>query len=110
MGFLARSIFWLGLVYSSMPFDGGPGRATGPAAAIGPVTAPGAVAACVHGMSEDCRAAVERLRLAADLAAASVRAGDALRKTAASPSAETPAPKDKALPTHSAIVRAADSR
>jgi hypothetical protein len=83
-----------------MPFDGGPGRAIGP----------GAVAACVHGMSEDCRAAVERLRLAAELAAASVRAGGALRKTAAFPSGETPARTDKALPTHNAIVRAAESR
>ncbi len=110
LGFLARTVFWLGLVYSSMPFDSGSGRATSPAEAIGPVTAPGPVAACVHGISEECRAAVERLRLAADVAAASVRAGDALRKAAASHSAETPASKDKASLTHSSFVRAAESR
>ena len=48
LGFLARSIFWLGLVYSSMPFDSDSGRATGPAEAIGPITAPGLVAACAQ--------------------------------------------------------------
>jgi hypothetical protein len=111
LGFMARSIFWLGLVYSSMPFDGGSGRATGRAEAIGSVTAPGPVAACVHGISEDCRVAVERLRLGADVAAASVSAGDALRKTAtASHLADALRPKDKAPPTHSSFVRAAESR
>jgi len=60
LGFLARSIFWLGLVYSSMPFDSDSGQATGPAEAIGPITAPGLVAACAHGMSEDRRSAVGR--------------------------------------------------
>jgi hypothetical protein len=105
LGFVARSIFWLGLVYSNMPFDSGSGRATGP------VTAPGPVAACAHGMSEDCRAAVERLRLAADIAAASVGAGDALRKAATtSQLADAPRSKDKLLPSHSSYVLPADSR
>jgi hypothetical protein len=30
MGFLARSAFWLGLVYSAMPFDSGRPIAVGP--------------------------------------------------------------------------------
>jgi hypothetical protein len=111
LGFAARSIFWLGLVYSNMPFDSGSGRATGPAEAIGPVTAPGPVAACAHGMSEDCSAAVERLRVAADIAAASVGAGDALREAATtSRFAEAPRSKNKLLPTHSSSVLPADSR
>ena len=111
LGFLARSIFWLGLVYSSMPFDSDSGRATGPAEAIGPITAPGLVAAYAHGMSEDCRSAVERLRLAMDVAAASVRAGDAFRKAATtSRLADAPRSKDKASPTHSSLVLPADSR
>jgi hypothetical protein len=111
LGFVARSIFWLGLVYSSMPFDGGSGRATGPAEAIGPVKLPGPVAACAQGMSEDCRGAVERLRLAMDVAAASVRAGDAFRKAATtSRLADAPRSKDKAPPTRSSSVLPADSR
>jgi hypothetical protein len=111
LGFLARSIFWLGLVYSSMPFDSDSGQATGPAEAIGPITAPGLVAACAHGMSEDCRSAVERLRLAADIAAASVGAGEAFRKAATtSRLADAPRSKDKALPTRSSVVLPADSR
>ena len=33
MGFVAKSVFWLGLVYSAMPFDSGdPGR---PCAVVG---------------------------------------------------------------------------
>ena len=75
LGFVARSVFWLGLVYSAMPFDG----------SGGPVALPGPLAACVHGMSDDCRSAVERLGLAADVAALSVQAGDALRKAATAP-------------------------
>ena len=77
LGFVARSIFWLGLVYSSMPFDSGSGRRPG----SGGGDWPGDVAQPGRGLrtrpSEDCRSAVERLRLAMDVAAASVRAGDA---------------------------------
>jgi hypothetical protein len=99
---MARSVFWLGLVYSSMPFDGG---------SSGPVTLPGPLAACVHGMSEDCRSAVERLRLAADAAAVSVQAGDVLRKAATtSHLADAPRLRDKVFPTRSSFVQPADSR
>ena len=102
MGFLARSVFWLGLVYSSMPFDGG---------SDGLVPLTGSLAACAHGMSEDCRSAVERLRLAADVAAVSVQAGDAIRKAATAPHlADALRPKDKASPARSSLVQAADSR
>ena len=101
LGFLARSVFWLGLVYSAMPFDG----------SGGPVALPGPLAACAHGMSDDCRSAVERLGLAADVAALSVQAGDALRKAATAPhSADEPRSKDKAWPTRSSSVQPIDSR
>ena len=101
LGFLARSVFWLGLVYSSMPFDSGSG---------GLVPLPGPLVACAHGMSDDCRSAVEKLRLAADVAAVSVQAGDALRKAAtASQRTDAPKSKDKASPLRSSSVQPADS-
>jgi hypothetical protein len=62
-------------------------------------------------MSEDCRGAVERLRLAADAAAVSVQAGDALRRAATtSHLADALRLKDKAFPTRSSIVQPADGR
>ena len=71
-------------------------------------TKPGLVAACAHGMSEDCRSADEE-RLAANIAAASVGAGEAFRKAATtSRLADAPRSKDKALPTRSSVVRNAD--
>jgi hypothetical protein len=100
LGFVARSIFWLGLVYSNMPFDNDSRRSAVPTQAVGPVASPGPVAACAQGMSETCRAAVERLRLAADIAAVSFGAGDALRKAAATSRLADPRrSKDKLPPT-----------
>lgn len=72
LGFLTRSVFWLGLVYSSMPFE------QGSAPAITPAAWPSPVSTCSQGMSEDCRNTVGRLRLATDLAKASLSAGDLL--------------------------------
>lgn len=109
LGFVARTIFWLGLVYSSMPFDDG----SAPLArrqGIAPAALPDPVAACAQGSPGDCRSAVERLRLAADIAAASLRAVDALRKAAASHSADGPTSKDKAPPPHKLFDQPADSR
>jgi hypothetical protein len=89
-----------------MPFDDGSASKRGIASAA----LPDPVAACAQGSSADCRSAVEKLRLAAEIAAASLRAGDALRKAAASRSADGPASKDKASPPHRPLVQPADSR
>ena len=76
LGFVTKSVFWLGLVYSSMPFDERIAptmpRSIGPAALSGPL------AACTDGMLKDCRNAVKRLRLAAEIVTAS---GDLLHKS-----------------------------
>jgi hypothetical protein len=107
LGFVARSIFWLGLVYSSMPFDDGSAPA---ARRQGMATAalPDPVAACAQGSPGDCRSAAERLRQAADIAAASLRAGDALRKAPTSHLAD--GPTSKASPPNRPVLQPADSR
>ena len=116
MGFVARSVFWLGLVYSSMPFDHEPA-----APAIQPDQWPGPLAACARGMSEDCRRAIERLRLAAEIAGASVKIGEALLQAPPKPSsADAHAPKDIATkvaasraiaePSRGALTRPVDGR
>ncbi len=112
LGFVARTIFWLGLVYSSMPFDEGSAPGAARRQGIASAALPDPVAACAQGSSADCRAAVDRLRLAADVAAASLRAGDALRKAASATSrlADGPTSKDKASPAHGPFVQPADSR
>jgi hypothetical protein len=110
LGFVARTIFWLGLVYSSMPFDEGSAPGAARRQGIASAALPDPVAACAQGSSADCRAAVDRLRLAADVAAASLRAGDALRKAATSRLADGPTSKDKASPAHGPFVQPADSR
>jgi hypothetical protein len=110
LGFVARTIFWLGLVYSSMPFDEGSAPAAARRQAIASAALPDPVAACARGSSADCRSAVERLRLAADIAAESLRAGDALRKAATSHLADGPASKDKASPPLRSFVHPPDSR
>ena len=61
MGFLARTIFWLGLVYSAMPLDFGSLVSDTPA---------GAVARCARSPTEDCRKRIEDLRKTVDAAAA----------------------------------------
>ena len=61
MGFLARTIFWLGLVYSAMPLDFGSLVSDTPA---------GALARCARSPTEDCRKRIEDLRKTVDAAAA----------------------------------------
>jgi len=110
LGFVARTIFWLGLVYSSMPFDEGSAPAAARRQAIASAALPAPIAACAQGSSEDCRSVVERLRLAADIAAESLRAGDALRKATTSRLADGPASKDKGSPPLRSFVHPPDGR
>ena len=66
MGFIARTIFWLGLVYSAMPLDFGsliPGQ-------VAALTGDNPLAPCVRGVAEDCRRRVGELRKALDTAVA----------------------------------------
>ncbi len=64
MGFIARTIFWLGLVYSAMPLDFGSLIADRTPGDANPL------AACAGGVTEDCRKRVGQLREALDAAAA----------------------------------------
>ena len=66
MGFIARTIFWLGLVYSAMPFDFGSQVADHAAM----VAAANPLAPCAQGPTEDCRRRVGDLRKALDAVAA----------------------------------------
>ena len=61
MGFVARTIFWLGLVYSAMPLDFGSLVSETPA---------GALTRCARGPSDDCRKRIEDLRKTVEAAAA----------------------------------------
>ena len=110
LGFLARSIFWLGLVYSSMPFDSGSAPAITPASAIAPAAALGAMAACAQGLTEDCRGAVEKLRLATEIASVSSPVSELARPPPMKPhSADTLSPKDKTPRLRPPLVRPPDS-
>ena len=66
MGFVARTIFWLGLVYSARPLDFG--SLISDRSAVLADANP--LAACAHGLTEDCRRRVETLRKTLDAAAA----------------------------------------
>jgi hypothetical protein len=88
MGFAARTVFWLGLVYSAIPLDFGSlfsDRASG-VADLNPL------AVCAEGVTGDCRRRVGDLRKALDAATAL----GILDSVAAS--SEAPASKDKAPP------------
>jgi hypothetical protein len=64
VGFTARTIFWLGLVYSAMPLDFGslvPGQ-------MANLTENALLAPCVRGGVEDCRRRLGELRKALDAA------------------------------------------
>ena len=105
MGFVTKSVFWLGLVYSSMPFDERIAPAT--LRSIGPAALSGSLAACDHGMSEDCRNAIKKLRLAAEIVAAS---GDLLHKSLTKPDLTTPpAARDRVSPPDGGVVRPVES-
>ncbi len=105
MGFVTKSVFWLGLVYSSMPFDERMTPAT--PRSIGRAALSGPLATCDHGMSEDCRNAIKNLRLAAEIAAAS---GDLLRKSPTkSDLTESPAAGDRTSAPGGGPVRPAES-
>ncbi len=90
MGFVARTIFWLGLVYSAIPLDFG-SLISGETAGL--TTDANPLAACARGVTADCRRRVETLRKVLD-AAAALGAGDSV--AAASASVET----DKAQSLH----------
>jgi hypothetical protein len=66
MGFVARTIFWLGLVYSAMPLDFGSLFAD----PVPRVADADPLAACASGVTEDCRRRIGDLRKALDTAAA----------------------------------------
>jgi hypothetical protein len=92
LGFMTKSVFWLGLVYSSMPFE------RGSAPAIAPGAWPGQVAAGARETSEERRNAVDKLRLAAEVADSSFGARDLLLRTLIKPrSKDTPASKDLSI-------------
>ena len=65
MSFVARTIFWLGLVYSAMGLDFGSLLSDRPAAGDA-----SALARCAHGLTSDCRRQLETLRKTVDAAAA----------------------------------------
>jgi hypothetical protein len=89
---MTRSVFWLGLVYGSMPFEHGSAPRTTPAAWPGPVTA------CAEGTSEECRKAVDKLRLATEVAKTFLGARDLLLPGPIKPvSRYTPASKDLSI-------------
>ncbi len=91
MGFIARTIFWLGLVYSAMPLDFGSliaDRAPGTADA-------NPLAACAGGVTEDCRRRVGELRKALDAAAARGIVDRVVAATETLVSAGTPTPPRK---------------
>jgi hypothetical protein len=64
VGFTARTIFWLGLVYSAMPLDFG-SLVPGPMAAL---TENALLAPCVRGGVRDCQRRLGELRKALDTA------------------------------------------
>ena len=104
LGFVTKSVFWLGLVYSSMPFDERIAPTT--LRSIGPAALSGPLAACNHGMSEDCRNAIKRLRLAAEIVTAS---GDLLHKSLTKTDLTArPGVKDRTSPPDGGLVRPAE--
>ena len=86
MGFVARTIFWLGLVYSAMPLDFGSLISDRPPIPGDPR------AACARGATEDCRQRLGELRKALD-AAAALGIGDRIAAAA-----KTSAPADRLAP------------
>jgi hypothetical protein len=96
MGFIARTIFWLGLVYSAMPLDFGSlfsDRPPGMADA-------NPLAACARGVTEDCRQRVGELRKALDAAAAHGIVDRVVAATETLVSADTPTPPRKPAQIH----------
>ncbi len=102
MGFIARTIFWLGLVYSAMPLDFGsliPGQ-------VAALTGDNPLAPCVRGVAEECRRRVGELRKALDTAVALGLADPLVQATEAeaakdlvpAPRVLDPAPKSWAVP------------
>jgi len=102
---VTKSVFWLGLVYSSMPFDERIAPAT--PQSIGPAALLASLASCDHGMSEDCRNGIKNLRLAAEIAAAS---GDLIRKSPTKPDlTESPSARDRTSTPGGGFVRPAEN-
>lgn len=91
MGFIARTIFWLGLVYSAMPLDFGSliaDRVPGAADA-------NPLAACTGMFAEDCRRRVGDLRKTLDAAAARSVVDRVVGVTETLVSADMPTPPRK---------------
>ncbi len=102
MGFIARTIFWLGLVYSAMPLDFGslvPSQ-------VAALTDGDPLAPCVRGAAEDCRRRVGELRRALDTAVAlgladplvQATEAEAAKDLVSAPRVPDPAPKGWAVP------------
>ena len=66
MGFVARTIFWLGLVYRAMGLDFGSLVSDRPAGLADATL----LAQCAHGLTGDCRRQIDDLRRTVDAAAA----------------------------------------
>ncbi|RBP16364.1 hypothetical protein DFR50_1055 [Roseiarcus fermentans] len=66
MGFVVRTIFWLGLVYSQMPLDFGSLVSDGSAGLMGA----NPLADCVRGATDACRHRIADLHKALDAAVA----------------------------------------
>ena len=66
MGFVARTIFWLGLVYSAMGLDFRSILSDAPAGLAGA----NPLARCAHGLTDDCRRQLDDLRRTVDAATA----------------------------------------
>ncbi len=102
MGFIARTIFWLGLVYSAMPLDFGSLISD----RVASLTNGNPLAPCVRGVAEDCRRRVGELRKALDASAAAGLAGRVVQATGDAvptdqgqvPNVPDPAPKGWAAP------------
>jgi hypothetical protein len=102
IGFLAKTAFWLGLVYSAMPFDSGT-TAFAPMMGAVPDSLETGVVACVSGMTETCRRTANDLRIAVK-AAAAFRLGPRNEPRPAphrSQSTDTLTAKDRAQPSDS---------
>jgi hypothetical protein len=74
LGFLAKSVFWLGLVYSAMPFDAGTLVREAPATAVLPAAIRDSAAICGKATAEACLGVVDELRKAAELVRLAERA------------------------------------
>ena len=98
MGFVARSAFWLGMVYSAMPFDSGGPIARAPTATAMPRAAGSSLESFASAMIPSSRQNQDGWKSAVEVAAA-LCAHNCFRPSPAGVSlANAPARKDRAEP------------